>query len=61
MPSGGKRAGAGRPKGTTGAYKEVTRSKQVAVRLTSEEKKALEERAAAEGLTVSTYIHNMLF
>lgn len=58
---GGKRAGQGRPKGTTGAYKEVTKNFQVAVRLTESEKKELEERAEAEGLTVSKYIHMLLF
>lgn len=58
---GGKRAGQGRPKGTTGAYKENPKSLQVAVRLTAEEKKQLEERAAAENITVSRYIHRVLF
>ncbi len=61
MASGGKRNGAGRPKGTTGAYKEVTRDQQVAVRLTADEKRTLEERAAAASLTVSRYIHSILF
>ena len=61
MASGGKRSGAGRPKGTTGAYKEVTRDQQVAVRLTADEKQTLEARAAAASLTVSRYIHDILF
>lgn len=58
---GGKRPGQGRPKGTTGAYKEVTKSLQVAVRLTAEEKAELERRAEKVGLTVSKYIHQILF
>lgn len=58
---GGKRPGQGRPKGTTGAYKEVTRNLQVAVRLTAEEKAELERRAEEAGLTVSKYIHQILF
>ena len=46
-----------------GAYKkpEKVLSVQVAVRLTQGEKSALEERAVAEGLTVSKYIHKVLF
>ncbi len=60
MASGGKRVGAGRPKGTTGAYKEVTRNLQVAVRLTEDEKKRLEQLASESGLTVSKYIHKLL-
>lgn len=58
---GGKRAGQGRPKGTTGAYKEVTKNLQVAFKLTADEKKQLEERAANAGLTVSKYIHQLVF
>lgn len=61
MPKGGKREGAGRPFGTTGAYKEIKKDLQVAVRLTAEEKRQLEERAAAENLTVSKYIHLLIF
>lgn len=63
MDGGGKRRGAGRPFGSTGAYKkpEKVLSVQVAVRLTQGEKSALEERAVAEGLTVSKYIHKVLF
>jgi hypothetical protein len=58
-----KRRGPGRPFGSTGAYKkpEEVLSVQVAVRLTQDEKAVLEERAAAEGLTVSKYIHKVLF
>ncbi len=61
MPKGGKREGAGRPKGTTGAYKEIKMDVQVAVRMTAAEKEALEARAEAAGLTVSKYIHSVLF
>lgn len=63
MEGGEKRRGAGRPFGSTGAYKkpEEVLSVQVAVRLTQGEKAILEERAAAEGLTVSKYIHKVLF
>lgn len=58
-----KRREAGRPFGSTGAYKkpEEVLSVQVAVRLTQDEKTVLEERAVAEGLTVSKYIHKVLF
>lgn len=58
---GGKREGQGRPKGTTGAYKEAPKSLQVAVRLTAEEKARLECLAKSAGLTVSKYIHQKLF
>lgn len=58
---GGKREGQGRPKGTTGAYKENPKSLQVALRLTAEEKADLERRAQEAGLTVSKYIHMQLF
>ena len=48
MEGGEKRRGAGRPFGSTGAYKkqEDVLSVQVAVRLTQGEKAVLEERAA---------------
>lgn len=39
---GGKRSGAGRPVGTTGKYKEVTK-KMYSFRLSSEEAKAIQE------------------
>lgn len=39
---GGKREGAGRPKGTTGAYKEITK-KMFSFRLSVEEEKAVKE------------------
>lgn len=58
---GGKRSGQGRPKGSTGAYKEVTKSLQVAFKLTAEEKKQLEERAAREEISVSKYLHRLAF
>ncbi len=58
---GGKRAGQGRPKGSTGPYKEVSKNLQVAVRLTPDEKSLLEELASNEGITVSKYIHKKLF
>jgi len=58
---GGKRPGQGRPKGSVGSYKEVTRNLQVAVRLTPAEKSHLEELATDEGITVSKYIHKKLF
>ena len=58
---GGKRARQGRPKGSVGSYKEVTRNLQVAVRLTPAEKSLLEELATDEGITVSKYIHKKLF
>lgn len=42
MTRGGKREGAGRPKGTTGQYKEVEK-KQFSFRLSEEEEKAVRE------------------
>ena len=61
MAWGGKREGAGRPCGSSTVAKENALSVQVAVRLTVDEKKILESRAALENLTVSRYIHKMLF
>lgn len=61
MPKGGKREGAGRPFGARSVLYENALSVQVAVRLTADEKKQLESRAAGEGLTVSKYIHKILF
>ena len=61
MPRGGKREGAGRPKGAISVPKEKALSLQVAVRLTESEKAELEARAKAAGVTVSKYIHNLLF
>lgn len=61
MPRGGKREGAGRPVGTKTVAEENALSVQVAVRLTVDQKKELESRAAREGLTVSKYIHRLLF
>ena len=58
---GGKRTGQGRPKGSTGAYKENPKNLQVTFKLTADEKSQLEERAKKEGLTVSKYIHGLLF
>lgn len=56
-----ERAGQGRPKGTTGAYKENPKTLQVAFKLTAEEKAQLEERAAKEGISVSKYLHLLAF
>lgn len=61
MPKGGKREGAGRPPGSKSVSEKDALSVQVAVRLTADEKKSLENRAANENLTVSRYIHKMLF
>ena len=61
MPRGGKRPGAGRRKGSIGAYKQIRRDLQVAVRLTAEEKKELDILARGRGLSVSRYIHQELF
>ncbi len=58
---GGKREGAGRPVGSKTVTEENALSVQVAVRLTADQKKELEIRAAREGLTVSKYIHRLLF
>ena len=60
MARGGKREGAGRPMGT-GLPVEKVLTEQVAVRLTSEEKKELIRIAESEGTTVSRYIHRLLF
>ena len=61
MPRGGKRNGAGRPIGSKSAPKENLLEKQVAVRLTQNEKNLLEKSAKEKGLTVSKYIHELLF
>lgn len=61
MPRGGKREGAGRPFGSRSVPEDNALSVQVAVRLTAAEKAELERRAAAERLTVSRYIHKILF
>lgn len=61
MPRGGKRKGAGRPSGSRSVLKDDALSVQVAVRLTVAEKTELERRAAAAGMTVSRYIHDILF
>ena len=42
MARGGKREGAGRPTGTTGAYKEVTK-KMFSFRLSEDEEKAVKK------------------
>lgn len=54
---------AGRPKGTTGAYKADSEKKgvQVAVRMTAEERVILEERAEKMNMPISRYIHRVLF
>ena len=52
---------AGRPKGTTGAYKEVTRSEKIMFRITPEQKDELFQAAERENLTVSNYIVSRLF
>lgn len=61
MPRGGRRAGAGRPQGSRSVRTDNALSVQVAVRLTASEKTELERRANAERLTVSRYIHRILF
>ncbi len=61
MPKGGKREGAGRPFGSRSVSDENALSVQVAVRLTEAEKAKLEERAKIAGLSVSKYIHKLLF
>ncbi|MBO7122958.1 MAG: hypothetical protein J6V90_06740 [Treponema sp.] len=58
---GGRREGAGRPVGTKTVTEENALSVQVAVRLTACQKKELEKRAAQEGITVSKFIHKILF
>ena len=60
MARGGRREGAGRPAGTK-LPAEAALSEQVAVRLTPDEKRRLSEIAAAEGMTISRYIHKLLF
>ena len=55
---GGKRAGQGRPKGTTGAYKapEDVKSESIYVKCTKAEKLQIAENAELAGLSVSKYI-----
>ncbi len=61
MPKGGKREGSGRPVGSKSVTEETALSVQVAVRLTVSEKQELEKRAKAQSMTVSKYIHKILF
>ena len=61
MPRGGKREGAGRPAGSSSVPKEKALSVQIAVRITPGEREVLERRAAAHGITLSRYVHELLF
>lgn len=61
MPRGGKRKGAGRPKGSARVPKEAALSVQVAVRLAEGEKAELERRAKEAGTTVSKYLRALAF
>lgn len=51
----------GRPKGSVGAYKEITRSEKIMFRITPEQKKELLEKAEENNMTVSNYIVSVLF
>lgn len=64
---GGVRAGAGRPKGSYGAYKEVIKLNRVTVRLSPEETKMLEEcmealnkKKSATILTALKHLHDTI-
>ena len=54
---GGKREGAGRPKGTTGAYKgESKRDRNIGIRVTEAEAEMIRSKAAAAGLGVTDFL-----
>jgi hypothetical protein len=59
MARGGKREGAGRPTGTTGAYKETKRITK-GIRFTPEEWAKVEALAAEKKITASAYIRNAI-
>ena len=61
MARGGKREGAGRPVGSRSVSEKDALSSRIAFRLTAEERKLLEERAASENMNLSSYIHKKLF
>lgn len=46
----------GRPKGTFGAYKDVTKNVQIAFRVTEEQKSKIMENAKEKGLSLSEYL-----
>lgn len=56
MSSGGVRKGAGRPKGTTGAYKEIKRNKQITIMLTENEMELLKKCSEILGKTRTSTI-----
>ncbi len=60
MEWGGKREGSGRPKGSTGSYKEIKKDCIISIRITKEEKAILEKKAAEHNLSLSHYIHQKI-
>lgn len=60
MEWGGKREGSGRPKGSTGSYKEIKKDCIISIRITREEKELLEKKAAENGLTLARYIYKKI-
>ena len=57
---GGKRQGAGRPKGTTGAYKKVKRDKQISLCMTEEELERLQYCADKQGKTRTSLLVDLV-
>lgn len=59
---GGKREGAGRPKGSVNkTHKENTKDECIYVRCTSEEKERLQELAEKENISMSVFILKKCF
>lgn len=57
---GGARVGAGRPKGTVGAYKKVKRDKQITLMMTEEELKKLKYCSEKQGKTRTSLIVDLV-
>lgn len=57
---GGARVGAGRPKGTVGAYKKVKRDKQITLMMTEEELEKLKYCAEKQGKTRTSLIVDLV-
>lgn len=54
---GGARTGAGRPKGTTGAYKgETKRNRNIGIRVSDEELLMIKSKASAAGLGLTDFL-----
>lgn len=47
---------AGRPKGTFGAYKDITKNVQIAFRVTEKQKSEIMKKAEDKGVSLSEYL-----